>query len=220
MASPWFESLTLLLDAEPRSAAMNMAIDQALLESTQGPVLRVYSWEVPSVSFGYSHSWEVLKPTLPPWPAVRRWTGGGVVWHDEDTTYSLIVPTTDPWSQTRPLESYRLIHASLADHLERGSLAGDTERLDGPHCFESPALFDIMQEGKKIAGAGQRRNRQGLLHQGSVRLRLDPAFWSRWAASIAREVTPASSPANDVLARAADLVGLRYGTTAWLERRD
>jgi len=195
-----------------------MAIDQALLETTLKPVLRVYRWDQPSISFGYSHSWEALKPTLPPWPVVRRWTGGGVVWHDEDTTYSLIVPISDPWSQTRPLDSYRLIHQSLADGLEHGSLAGDEDRLEGPRCFESPALFDIMRDGHKVAGAGQRRNRQGLLHQGSIRLPLGTEFWQRWATVIAREVTSLTAPAVEVLARAEELVVTRYGTIEWLER--
>lgn len=216
----WFNKLVLMLDAGPRSAAMNMAVDQALLESAAEPVLRVYQWDQPSISFGYSHSWEELKATLPPWPAVRRWTGGGVVWHDEDTTYSLIVPACDPWSQTRPLDSYRLIHQSLAELLDLGSLAGDAERLDGARCFESPALFDIMQDGKKIAGAGQRRNRQGLLHQGSVRLRLEAAFWRRWAETIGDEVVLIQCPSGEVLSRAAELVGTRYGTSAWLEKKD
>lgn len=216
----WFNKLVLMLDAGPRSAAMNMAVDQALLESATEPVLRVYQWDQPSISFGYSHSWEELRASLPPWPAVRRWTGGGVVWHDEDTTYSLIVPACDPWSQTRPLDSYRLIHQSLAELLDLGSLAGDAERLDGARCFESPALFDIMQDGKKIAGAGQRRNRQGLLHQGSVRLRLEAAFWRRWAEMIGDEVVLIQCPSGEVLSRAAELVGTRYGTSAWLEKRD
>ncbi|MDB6138311.1 MAG: hypothetical protein JWO94_1383 [Verrucomicrobiaceae bacterium] len=215
----WFSSLCLLLDARPRSAAMNMAVDQALLETVATPVLRVYQWDEPSLTFGYSHDWAALRPGLPPWPAMRRWTGGGLVWHDEDTTYSLIVPAAHPWSQTRPLESYRLIHQSLAGQLPHGTLAGEEERLAGARCFDSPALFDILHEGNKIAGAGQRRNCQGLLHQGSIRLALGSPFWQQWAAVIADEVRVVHMPEEHVRVRAEALVIKRYGTVEWLERR-
>ena len=212
----WFQSLTLCLDPLPRAAAMNMAVDQALLETTQEPVLRVYQWDKPSISIGYSHDLQALKDSLPAWPVVRRWTGGGVVWHDSDTTYSLIVPTSDPWSRTRPLDSYQLIHRSLADRMGDGLLAGDAERKEGSLCFQAPALHDIMREGEKIAGAGQRRSRHGLLHQGSIRLVLDEVFWRGWAAQIADKVKVITGPDATVLARAEDLVASRYGTSEWL----
>lgn len=218
---PLFQSLTFLHDSTPRPAALNMAVDQALLETARQPVLRVYAWDQPSVSFGFSHSWQQLRPTLPPWPVVRRWTGGGVVFHEGDTTYSLIVPSACPWSDTRPLESYKLIHQSLAASLDECRLAGEAERLDGPRCFEAPALFDILgADGGKIAGAGQRRGRLGLLHQGSIRLALGSDFWRPWARAIAEEVTEVPAADAAVLARAGDLVAQRYGTTAWLERRE
>jgi len=216
MIARWFQSLTLCLDALPRAAAMNMAVDQALLETTQEPVLRVYRWDEPSISIGYSHDWKMLKDSLPAWPVVRRWTGGGVVWHDSDTTYSLIVPTSDPWSRTRPLDSYHLIHRSLAEQMGDGLLAVEAERKEGAVCFQAPALHDIMREGEKIAGAGQRRSRHGLLHQGSIRLVLDEGFWRGWAVQIADKVKVITGPDTAVLARAEDLVASRYGTSEWL----
>jgi lipoate-protein ligase A len=35
-------------------------------------------------------------------------------------------------------------------------------------CFAGPELHDLTWQGRKIAGAAQRRNRRGLLIQGSV----------------------------------------------------
>ena len=92
-----------------------MAMDQALLELATGPVLRVYHWAEPSVSVGYSHE---LSAVSFDGPVVRRWTGGGVVWHGGDATYSLVVPMNDAWASTRPVDTYRLIHGALAEVLE------------------------------------------------------------------------------------------------------
>ncbi len=189
---------------------MNMAIDQALLEMANEPMLRVYHWDCPSISIGFSQDWALLKDTLPAWPVVRRWTGGGVVLHDGDTTYSLIVPASDPWSRTRPLDSYRLVHESLAKQLGCCRLVGEAERKEGPQCFQAPALHDILMGDDKIAGAGQRRTRLGLLHQGSIRLRLGDAFWRGWAGEIAATVQASTTTPAAVLERAAVLVDTRY----------
>lgn len=213
-----------MLDAVPHPAAMNMAIDQAILESALTAVLRVFHWDVPSISIGYSHDFRALEPSLPAWPAVRRWTGGGVVWHDNDSTYSLIVPASDPWSQTRPVESYRQIHRSLAAILNDAGhgpchLTGEEDRKEGSLCFEAPALYDITRQGIKIAGAGQRRTRHGLLHQGSLKQILDDASWIRWAQSLAEQVHVEHGLPDDIMARATSLVCTRYGTEDWLLRR-
>lgn len=218
-----FGALHLILDTA-RPAAFNMAVDQVLLETCTVPVLRVYRWDQPSVSIGYSHDYALLKPTLPKWPVVRRWTGGGVVWHQDDSTYSLIVPACDPWSQTRPVESYRQIHGSLAGALNDAGqgpclLAGEEDRKDGALCFEAPAVFDIACAGIKIAGAGQRRTRQGLLHQGSLKRLLDDDFWIAWAQRLAHVVTISQGMPPDIDTRAADLLTTRYGTEDWLLQR-
>lgn len=218
-----FGALQLVLDTA-RPAALNMAVDQALLETSTVPVLRVYQWDQPSISFGYSHDYALLKPALPKWPVVRRWTGGGVVWHQDDSTYSLIVPACDPWSLTRPVESYHQIHGSLAGALNDAglgpcALVGEADRQDGALCFEAPAVFDIACAGIKIAGAGQRRTRQGLLHQGSLKRLPADDFWIAWAQRLAHVVTISQGMPPDIDTRAAELLATRYGTEDWLLRR-
>ena len=223
---PLFHRLTLWLDPEPRDGAWNMALDQAVLELTDAPVLRVYSWTEPTVTIGYAQKLEVLRPSLPAWPVTRRWTGGGVVYHDGDHTYSVIVPATSPWAQTRPVESYRLIHGSLADALVAAGFPGcrlalAEDVIDKPFCFEAPAVHDIVRGISKIAGAGQRRSRMGFLHQGSVQqVNLTAAFWRAWAAKIGSEVSEMSGLAENVKNRAHELVKVRYGTEAWLHERE
>ena len=48
-----FEEIIEIIDPEPHDAALNMAIDEALLQTASLPLLRVYRWSRPAVSVGY-----------------------------------------------------------------------------------------------------------------------------------------------------------------------
>ena len=92
-----FDHLIYWNDVVPRKGSENMAVDQFLLERAQRyPILRVYQWSEPSISFGYFHKLEEVELTYPPNGGllnyVRRWTGGGIVDHRLDLTYTLVVP--------------------------------------------------------------------------------------------------------------------------------
>ena len=203
-----------------------MALDQAWLELGGRPVLRVYGWTEPTVTLGYAQSLAKLRDSLPPWPVVRRWTGGGVVLHQGDATYSVIVPASDGWSQTTALESYRSLHGSLAESLCENGQAGcrlalPEDVIEAPFCFVAPAVHDVIRGQVKVAGAGQRRGRLGLLHQGSVQqVVLPPGFWRAWAGRLARDVEVVSEVPEAVRARAEQLVAGRYALPEWLEERD
>lgn len=199
-----------------------MAADQAWLEQSEVPVLRVYRWDQPTVTIGYAQNLAKLTDVLPPWPVVRRWTGGGVVLHDNDFTYSVIVPGCQPWSQTNPLDSYRLIHESLAAALDDGSrLAGAEDLIEAPFCFVAPALHDVIGGKVKIAGAGQRRGKLGLLHQGSVQqVTLKDDFWPQWAAQLASNVLVKPEMTAAMIKRANELTTKRYRLSSWLNERE
>ena len=205
---------------------MNMAVDQAWLELGGMTVLRVYTWDQPTVTLGYAQSLPKLQEALPGWPVVRRWTGGGVVLHEGDSTYSVIVPPSDPWSETTALESYRRIHGSLAEALSSHGhpgcrLAMPEDVIEAPFCFVAPAVHDVIRGPVKVAGAGQRRGKLGLLHQGSVQqVVLTPDFWLHWAARLAKEVLTVTTAPDAVLARAAELEQKRYSLPQWLTDRD
>ena len=216
----WYEGqplskLALWFDTEPHNATLNMAIDEALLEQATLPVLRIYRWAEPSISIGYGQKLDALAADLPPWPIVRRRTGGGAVWHGDDSTYSLIIPANEKWSNTRPIASYQQLHESLAQALNASDhgpcrLATSEDQRAGAACFKSPALHDIMRATTKLAGAGQRRTRHGLLHQGSLRIAdLDDAFWQSFAHSLANEVIPWLSLPSHLQQRAAELAEQR-----------
>src|SRR4051812_7299608 len=102
-------------DASSRSAAMNMAIDEALLESTHSPCIRFYHWDHAALSFGYFGKFSDLTEEERNRDLVRRWTGGGVVLHDTDLTYGLVIPTTQTAEVLSPLDIYRRVHSAVCD---------------------------------------------------------------------------------------------------------
>jgi lipoyl(octanoyl) transferase len=161
------------MDPIRRSGPEAMAVDEWLLETTQVPVLRVYGWQGEWGSLGYFGKLSEAKAAFPDLDWVRRWTGGGVVDHRADWTYTLVIPAGEALASERGAESYRQIHTALAETL-RGEgrelrLCDGLGKTGQAACFLNPVDYDLVGAmGEKLAGAGQRRSRAGLLHQGSV----------------------------------------------------
>jgi len=200
-------------------AAVNMAVDEVLLLHAERAILRVYGWARPAVTYGYFERWEPVAAGFPGREWVRRWTGGGVVPHGEDWTYSLIVPRDDPFSRVGAAESYRLIHERLGEAMRaEGVQAGVTPQAApkvSQACFENPAQYDVLAEGHKIAGAAQRRSRFGMLHQGSVQgVAVAPGFAEQLARTLARTVTRRELCPEE-LGEAQTLAERKYATEAW-----
>ena len=165
----------LLLDSGKYPAAFNMALDEALLEAVAGlhqPVLRFYGWTEPAATFGYFQKYAEVEQAIRLRPLVRRPTGGGIVPHDADWTYSLAFPPDHEWHRLKAEESYRRMHAWIQQAfgtLEvRTELAPDARKTAPGQCFAGHEKSDLLWNGRKIAGAAQRRNKLGLLIQGSV----------------------------------------------------
>lgn len=166
-----FERLSLWIDHVPRDGPAQMACDEALLAVAEQPVLRVFRWIEPWVSAGYFTPWTEAQAARPGWPVCRRWTGGGVVVHDGDFTFALVVPRSENWSRLRPDESYRQLHVAVTEALHAAGI--EAEVFDGrasgsAECFAGPVRYDVVVAGGKIAGGAQRRTKRGLLHQGSI----------------------------------------------------
>jgi lipoate-protein ligase A len=165
----------LLLNSGKCGAAFNMALDEALLENVARigkPILRFYGWTEPAATFGYFQKFsEVERATLLR-PLIRRPTGGGIVPHDCDWTYSAIFPPGHEWHSLAAMESYRRIHAWIQSAFAKlnveTELAPCCKKTLPGQCFVGHEKFDLLWHGKKIAGAAQRRNKLGLLIQGSV----------------------------------------------------
>ena len=90
-----FDSLVIYHDIDSRFAALNMAIDEALLEFTTEPIIRFYKWNHPALSFGYFGKFADVAHHKTERDLVRRWTGGGIVFHGNDLTYSIVIPGSD-----------------------------------------------------------------------------------------------------------------------------
>lgn len=217
-----FPELVEVLDPEPHGAALNMAIDEALLQEVERPTLRVYRWREPAVSFGYFGRISDAENAAGARTLVRRWTGGGIVEHGDDLTYTLLVPRGHGFLQHAPAESYRLVHAAIVELLVGEGRPAQTapatagEREDA--CFAKPVQFDVVDGKKKIAGAAQRRTRWGLLHQGSIQM---PHPLPELAARLALAFGSAGRQqplAARTIGAAQILAGAKYATAAWMQR--
>ena len=217
-----FKALHVYAHAELYSAAMNMAIDEALLESTAAPALRFYGWQRPSISFGYFGRFTDVAEEQDRQEIVRRWTGGGIVYHGGDLTYSLVLPADVAGRFRSSRLIYTQVHGAIQEAL-RGTLDVTLASTAAPKisdaCFANAVEADVLQGGKKIAGAAQRRTRNGLLHQGSIQFGPLPAdFAERFAAALCPAVTRLPLAA-ELLRRAAVIAEQKYGTAEWLRRR-
>jgi lipoate-protein ligase A len=215
----------LLIDGAA-APARNMAIDEALLREVREPVLRVYEWNVPAVSLGYFQPASVAPEGR---PFVRRYTGGGLVDHARDITYTIVLPRAHPWMEFSAPESYAHIHRGVQAVLEACGipveLTPESAALESEACFQKPVRFDLVAAGRKLGGAAQRRTREGMLHQGSLLLpdaarnaEVRRAFAGFFSARLGFDLAPGIlTPAE--AARAEDLERERYGTQAWNRAR-
>jgi len=210
-----------------------MAVDEAMLESSASlgrPVLRFYGWTEPAATFGYSQAYAEIARWTKLRPLIRRPTGGGLVPHDADWTYSLVFPPNHPWHALKAVESYRRAHEWLQQAFARvdvaAALASCGQKSVPGQCFAGAERFDLIHGGRKIAGAAQRRNRLGLLVQGSVQPAGIPAKRTDWESamldgfSFVGQVAWAGLNLDLRLRqRIGELVQEKYGQPAYNERR-
>src|SRR5207244_986705 len=108
-----FAALEVCRDIGSRSAALNMAIDEALLETANRPAIRFYRWDHPAISFGYFGNFADVENYSSQHDIARRWTGGGIVFHGKDLTYSIVIPAKDPTLAESPISIYEKVHNAL-----------------------------------------------------------------------------------------------------------
>ena len=217
-----FGKIIEIRDEMPHSAPLNMALDEVLLGDASSPLLRIYRWERAAVSFGYFGRFAPIAAAWPGREIVRRMTGGGIVPHGQDLTYSLIVPEGHPFAARSPRDVYHAVHetigALLAGIGNAPMLAVPPGNAGTGVCFESPAEFDLLVHGRKIAGAALRRTKRGLLLQGSIQeIPNMETLHPRLACAFASQVIVAEYTPKQ-LADAESLAAEKYATREWTTR--
>ncbi len=187
----------LFLNSGKCDAAFNMALDEALLENVSRlgkPVLRFYGWTKPAATSGYFQKFSEVERATHLRPLIRRPTGGGIVPHDADWTYSFVVPPNHEWHLLKAADSYRRIHEWIQNAFAKlkieTELAPCCKKSAPGQCFAGHEKFDLLWHGKKIAGAAQRRNKSGFLIQGSIQpppISLARVGWENAMLAVARE---------------------------------
>lgn len=215
--------LALWDDPVPRDGPGQMACDEVLVSLAEAPILRIFRWRSPWVSAGFFTAMEDATRARPDLPVCRRWTGGGIVVHEGDFTFSLVLPRGERLAAERPGESYRLIHAALAEALrEQGHAAvlSNEAAGDSGECFVGAVEHDVMLDGGKVAGGAQRRTRRALLHQGSVQgaAKLSCAFGPVFAGTLAASVE-VWRPPTGLEERVATLTREKYANPTFLQGR-
>jgi lipoate-protein ligase A len=238
-------------------AAENMATDFLLLkrypaDHSSHARFRHYGWHRPAFTFGYSQKIAYVRAQLPAEDHVelcRRPTGGGVVDHRDDWTYTLVIPRAHALYDQPAPHSYRAIHAAISDALrtlgqpvelkescEPGESSDNTpdgetcSTASGPTvCFKRPERYDVLnsETGAKVAGAAQKRTKDGLLFQGSLaRATLAPALdWDAFHSLLVEKLAAAlalpavETPWPDFAEHELDGLIEQYASPEWIEQR-
>jgi lipoate-protein ligase A len=221
-----------LIQSELGEPAFNMALDEALLvfgPVFRRPVLRLYGWARPAATFGYFQKIASIEPLTPLRPLIRRPTGGGLVPHDGDWTYSLVFPPDYRWYAWRAADSYRQLHQWLQKAWTCMGVATDlapAAKNGLGRCFVGAEINDLLWNDRKIAGAAQRRSKQGLLIQGSLQ-NLPPEVakreWQEALCGVACETLGVEwiplEPSGALLDLAQQLAGQKYSRDEYNRRR-
>lgn len=177
-----------VLNTGSHSAQENMALDEKLLREMHvqsDPLLHLYQWNGPSATYGYfinpSKHLDLNKLRQNHVALARRPTGGGIVFHIWDLAFSFLLPFSHPRFSLNTLENYRFVNESVLEvmkdflkltcPLEMISRDVSSAAPDAAYfCMAKPTIYDVVYQGHKIAGAAQRRRKNGYLHQGTISL--------------------------------------------------
>ena len=181
------------IDSGEGSPSFNMALDEALLDwHSKGqipPIIRFYGWNPATLSIGYfqkvDKEIDLDKVKEHHLGFVRRPTGGRGVLHDQELTYSVIVSEAHPDMPKTVTEAYRVISEGILKGFQLLGLdayfavpktAEERDSLKNPRsavCFDAPSWYELVVEGRKVAGSAQTRQKGVILQHGSILLDID-----------------------------------------------
>ena len=194
-----------LIRSKPNSATYNMALDEKIfLRFIEDgiPVLRIYSWEAPSITIGISQEAEGeidLKQCQADGVQIaQRFTGGGVLFHHDEITYSFVCAKDDVGEEKKIFVSYRQICAFLIYFYKLLGLdacfaleAEGFKNKSLPHklCSASHEKFDIVIGGRKIGGNAQKRRREVIFQHGAIPLSIDWGFVGKYVRNLPKDIS-------------------------------
>jgi len=177
-----------ILDTGLGSAGENMRIDAELLENLDQhtlPILHFYDWQGDCATYGYfvdpSDFLNLEAASERGLNLAKRPTGGGIVFHIWDLAFSILIPAGHEHFSENTLENYAFVNngvlAAVSSFLEKKPelIPVDAEPLDAScsrFCMAQPTKYDVVLQGRKIAGASQRKTKKGFLHQGTIALQM------------------------------------------------
>jgi len=185
MSAPW-----RIIETGALEPSANMAFDEAILRGYQRhcspPTLRIYGWKRPGISLGYSQNpkddLDIELCRKKSMPFVRRITGGGIILHNNEITYSLVCSKEDLGLPGHVSASYKIISSFLIAFYSalgiKAEFACDapacgTLGIVSALCFAAKEKYDIVSNGRKIGGSAQKRSRGVIFQHGSIPLSFD-----------------------------------------------
>lgn len=184
MSNTW-----LYIKSGKQDAFFNMALDELLMNKVRRgeipPVIRLYEWKTPTLSIGYFQKMEkeidIPKVEEYGYQLVRRKTGGRGVLHDKELTYSLVLPEDYEGIPKSVTESYRILSEGIKEGFKNlgldayFSIPDKKERREerSSVCFDTPSWYELVVEGRKIAGSAQTRSEGVIMQHGSILLDVD-----------------------------------------------
>ncbi|MBS0629700.1 MAG: hypothetical protein JSS30_05685 [Verrucomicrobia bacterium] len=177
-----------ILDTGVGSAEENMRLDAELLETLDShalPILHFYEWDGDCATYGhfvnpadFLHLEEAKKRGL---NLAKRPTGGGIVFHIWDLAFSVLIPSGHPYFSENTLDNYAFVNTRVlaavknrigknATLIPENAPASDVSCTR--FCMAQPTKYDVVLNGRKIAGAAQRKTKKGFLHQGTIALQM------------------------------------------------
>jgi len=173
------------LDTGANNGFWNMAVDEAIFITTKeknlSPTLRFYRWRPSAVSIGYAQNvgeevnlkeCKRLKMDV-----VRRYTGGGAIFHDDELTYSFISKTDGYQHFDDLLASYKQVCWGIIKGLSELGISVKFREVrnklssrEKVPCFMANSKHDLIVNEKKVLGNAQRRTKEVFLQQGSLPL--------------------------------------------------
>lgn len=227
----------LIIKTPPLDVYEQMAADEIMCNTLPANfILRFYNWTETSITFGYSQRYAIViefigaeKQKIK--SIVRRPTGGGIVFHKTDLTFSFIFYSPGIFN---PAKTYRCLHDSISrEYLKSGF---NLELLDGKNCnyninnpvmdcFSKPVPMDILYNGKKVFGGALRKFDNYILYQASVQFenaRNNSAFHSQIIANALSKEFEINWTSVDIsqtqLEKIKELALLKYKTIEWNKR--